>query len=694
MADGNVLKLYGSVGQSFWDEEFFTARQVSDWLAGRVGAVTVQINSGGGIAAEGLAIYSALKDHPGEVHVVIDAVAYSAASLIAMAGDTITFRLGATMMIHDPASMLTEGRGTEADHLSLATQLRVLSDAFADVYAARAGISRDVARQIMRDETVLDGAMALDMGFATAVEAAVTPAAAPARAAVFDYRLYAHAPGALRARSEGLGESAGRQAVLAMVAGATGKQEREPLMADQTKTAAEDTAAEDDAAQTAAKIGDDTGDAPVEGQATVTASAERLRAARITDIVMMAGMESAMASQLIKDGVSVEGAVAAVLDKRKEAQMKDDKTAGQPARIIADGRDRFIAGASLALMAKAGLKGGERNEFSSLSLSELARDALARNGVRGGFDDKREMVGRAFTMAGAHGTSDFATILENIQGKAALQGWEAAEETFEAWTRKGSLSDFKSTKRVGVGLFDALPAIAESGEYTYGTVSDRGEPIALATYGKVIRITRQAIINDDLSLLGDLPRKMGMAAKRTVGNLVYAILTGNPTMADGVALFHTATHANLLGSGTALSVASLGAAWAAMRIQKESATGPALNITPAYLIVPAALAMTARQILTSTVDPTASKGHANNPVQNLTQLVVDARLDAASATAWYLAASPGAFDTIEVAYLDGNDTPFLEQQTPWTTDGVEMKVRIDAAAAPLDHRTMYKNPGA
>ena len=238
--------------------------------------------------------------------------------------------------------------------------------------------------------------------------------------------------------------------------------------------------------------------------------------------------------------------------------------------------------------------------------------------------------------------------------------------------------------------FAALPQVIEGADYTYGTVSDRGENIALATYGKLARISRQAIINDDLSVLGDVPRRMGRAAKRTIGNLVYAVLTSNPTMSDSVALFH-ATHGNLAGVAGAPSVATLGAAKAAMRVQADN--GSALNIVPKTLLVPAALEMTARQVIGSAVDPTTSKGMAMNPVNGMAEIIVDARLDAASATAWYLAADPSSYDTIEVAYLDGNDTPYLEQQTQWTADGVEMKVRIDAGVAPLDYRTLYKNAG-
>jgi hypothetical protein len=181
---------------------------------------------------------------------------------------------------------------------------------------------------------------------------------------------------------------------------------------------------------------------------------------------------------------------------------------------------------------------------------------------------------------------------------------------------------------------------------------------------------------------------MGRAARRTVGSHAYAVLTGNPTMPDGVALFH-ATHGNLASSGAVLSVASLGAAIAAMQVQ--TADGQTLNIRPRFLIVPPAQEMLARQLLNSTVDPTATKGMAMNPVANAVELIVDARL---TGTAWYLAADPNAFDTVEVAYLDGAEEPFLDEKDGWNSDGVEYKVRIDAGVAPLDYRAFYKNPGA
>jgi hypothetical protein len=72
-------------------------------------------------------------------------------------------------------------------------------------------------------------------------------------------------------------------------------------------------------------------------------------------------------------------------------------------------------------------------------------------------------------------------------------------------------------------------------------------------------------------------------------------------------------------------------------------------------------------------------------------VIADSRLDSVSPTEWFGAANGGIHDTIEVAYLDGNSMPVLEEQDGWKVDGVEFKVRMDAGVSALDFRTMAKN---
>lgn len=420
---------------------------------------------------------------------------------------------------------------------------------------------------------------------------------------------------------------------------------------------------------------------------------ERARIAGIRQTAATLGADESMITQAIDGNVSLDEFRRQAIDAYAARGQSETADLGRPrGEVTADATERFVQGAQLGLMARAGMTGGERNEFTAQSLTELARQSIALRDPRATFTDRRQMIAHAFVMQGAHSTSDFASILANVAHKAALAGWEEAAETFQMWTRAGTLTDFKPSKRVGLGLFSDLAEVPEGAEYTYGTVGDRAETITLATYGKLFRITRQAVINDDLSMLNAVPRKAGRAAKRTIGNLVYAILTGNPVMSDSVELFH-ADHGNLAGSAGAPSVTTFGAGRAAMRTQAETDGGAALNIAPRFVLAPASLETAISQLLKSTVDPTASKGHASNPVAGMAELVVEGRLDAASTTAWFLAADPNMHDTIEVAYLDGVQEPYLEEKTSWSSDGVELKVRIDAGVAPLDYRTLYKNAG-
>jgi len=166
----------------------------------------------------------------------------------------------------------------------------------------------------------------------------------------------------------------------------------------------------------------------------------------------------------------------------------------------------------------------------------------------------------------------------------------------------------------------------------------------------------------------------------------------NGSMSDGDALFH-ASHNNLM-TAASLSIASLGAARAAMRTQTGLKGQATLNIVPRYLVVSAALETTAEQLLASFVDPSKSNSTPNlDFIRGLT-LVVDARLDADSTTAWYLAADWNQVDTLELAYLEGQRGVSYEERPGWEIDGMEVKVRLDFAAKAIDWRGLLKNSGA
>ena len=333
-------------------------------------------------------------------------------------------------------------------------------------------------------------------------------------------------------------------------------------------------------------------------------------------------------------------------------------------------------------------KNAKPTELYGYSLLELARKSLEIRGINTSGFDKREIVARSFT----HSSSDFPIMLANNAHKSMLKGYSEIEEVFNRFTSTSNLSDFKIHTRVNMSEFGGLDEIPEGGEYKYGTLSEHKEQVKLLTYGKKFSITRQAIINDDMSAFTEIPRKMGRSAKRKIGDLVFSVLTENQVMADGHPLFH-ANHKNIASKAAALSVASIGQARRDMMMHKDISGNANLNIRPSLLIIPAALEDTARLLMASETDPAQTNSRVINLVRNSLEIVVDARLDNHSPTAWYLLANPTMYDVIEVGYLDGNSNPYLEQQEGWDIDGVEFKVRIDAAVKALEWRTLYKNPG-
>ena len=359
----------------------------------------------------------------------------------------------------------------------------------------------------------------------------------------------------------------------------------------------------------------------------------------------------------------------------------------QDAGAFADNGNAVKDGMIEALLDRAGVAKSQdkSNHFRTMSLAEMARASLTEKGVSiSAFGTKMQMVGAAFT----HTSSDFGHVLMNVSEKAMLRGWENSGETFNLWAKKGTLTNFHTAHRAGLGGFPSLPKVKEGAEYKYVTADDRGAPIALATYGGLFSITRQAIINDDMSVFQSIPASMGRAASRTIGDLVYAILTSNNNFADGKPLFHE-DHGNIVTSAEGLVPTALGEARKQMRMQQDR-HGNTLNIAPGFVIVPAALESIAMQVLRSTSVPGAETNSGiMNPVNSLGELVVESRLDANSPDSWYVAAEQGS-DTVEVAYLDGVDTPYLEQQEGWSVDGVSYKCRIDAGVAPLDYRGMVR----
>jgi HK97 family phage prohead protease len=325
-------------------------------------------------------------------------------------------------------------------------------------------------------------------------------------------------------------------------------------------------------------------------------------------------------------------------------------------------------------------------EFRGMTMMEMARHFLGATGIETRGMGRLDVAGAALGMrSGALTTSDFANALAAASNKRVRAAFQAAPQTFRPIVTVGTLPDFKPAQIVGLGDAPALLNVPENGEFKRGAISDTGLTYRLQTYGRIIPITRQAIVNDDQNLFGRIPTMFGRKAADLESDLVWGLLLSNPTMSDNIALFH-ASHGNLAGSGGAITITTLGAARQAMR-QQTSVEGGYLNIAPKYLIVGPAKEVEAQQMLAAV---TANTNSAVNVFAGSLQLIVEPRI---TGNQWFLSAEPAAFDTIELDHLLGQEELFLDTRIGFDVDGVENKARLDVGAAVIDYRGFYKNPG-
>jgi hypothetical protein len=410
--------------------------------------------------------------------------------------------------------------------------------------------------------------------------------------------------------------------------------------------------------------------------------AERARITEITDAVRSLRLDMAIANDLIGRGISADEARKIAITKAAERSEAAPITSH--IETVQDETDTRRSGVAEALLHRynpaANKLTDKGREFMGRSLLEIGRELLEVKGIRTRGMSTNEVATRAM-----HTTSDFPYILANVAGKTLRAAYESAPQTFRPFCRQVTAADFKPVQRTALGGAPTLEKVNEHGEYKYGTVGETKEAYSLASYGKIVALTRQTLINDDLDAFTRLPEMFGRAAADLESDTVWGIITANAALNDGVALFH-ATHNNL-PAGAAISVAQLGVVRAAMRKQ-TGIEGRIINVTPQYLLVPAALETIAQQF-TSTAYM-AEAGSNINPFAGTLQVIAEPRLDATSATAWYAAAAPGQIDTIEYAYLEGNQGVYLETRDGWEVDGMEIKARLDFAAAAIDFRGLCK----
>lgn len=384
-------------------------------------------------------------------------------------------------------------------------------------------------------------------------------------------------------------------------------------------------------------------------------------------------------------------------------------------------RDSFREAASDAILLRCGSIARDKAharapEFAGYSLHGLMRHCYEMATGRSSLKLNAEQLMRALARptgyraqgrdiqcreAFGHSESDFPLILMDAMHKRLDNAYEESPATWRQLAITTSLNDLRTRYSTQLSEIPVPELVNQAGEIAEKHLTEKGENYRPGTYGQIISITREAIINDDLGAFMRLPGQIGSAFARNVNRVFWLKWLANAAMAeDSVALFDTATHGNLAAGSNrgAPSVATLTYMRTQMRTKKGLKADAILQITPSFLIVPPELYTSARQVLGSIYDPANTVNQqAINPFANSLNLVEEPELSntsntGASATAWYAAASPQALPCFEVGFLNGIEAPAIEEHEPFTTLGFKMRAYHDFGVGVSDWRGVFKNP--
>ncbi|HHF6567150.1 ClpP-like prohead protease/major capsid protein fusion protein [Haemophilus influenzae] len=639
--DTAEISIYDEIG--YWG---ITAKSFSKdlkALGNNLKQINLHIHSPGGDVFDGIAIYNLLKNHPANVTVYIDGLAASMASVIAMAGNEVIMPENAMMMIHKPWGI--QG-GDAEDMRKYADLLDKVENTLIPAYASKTGKNTEELAEMLSAETWLNGKECVEQGFADKLAEPLVAMASIKSRKLEDFEKMPNEIKNMLFKPQGnAGANPAPQAT----------------QTESTAPVNKVTQAVDNTAQVQAELNK-----------------------RNADIKAVFAPFGTTHNDLL---VECLGDLSITPEQAKDkllAKLGAGTTPSATATPYAGNGNIVGDSVKQSLLARAGIDkdkaDAKDNAYNAMTLRELARASLVDRGISVSGHNAMSMVGLAFT----HSSSDFGQILIDVAHKSLLKGWETASENFDQFTSRGTLTDFRAAKRVGLGDFGYLPQVGEGEEYTYGTIGDEGASVALATYGQLFSITRQAIINDDMHLLTKIPEKMGQAARATIAKLVFALLTGNAIAQDGKKLFD-ASHKNAFDNA-ALDVANIDKAIQMMN-GFVNTRGEPLAIEPDFMLLPTSLYTRAKQVLGSaSVEGADINSGIINPIRDIVPTVKSARLQVADPKSWYLINK----EAIEVSYLDGIDTPYMEQQQGFTVDGVSTKVRIDAGVNVIDYRGIVK----
>ncbi len=311
-----------------------------------------------------------------------------------------------------------------------------------------------------------------------------------------------------------------------------------------------------------------------------------------------------------------------------------------------------------------------------LSLGEVLVQAAAANG----YDGPRRLTASTLRpiLAAAWATHSISGILSSTVNKFLLSGFTSVESAWRSISAVRSVNDFKTLTSYRLNGGFKFEKVANGGELKNAGASDESRTISADTYGIMTSVTRTDLINDDLGALTAVPQRIGRGGALKLNDVFWAEFVDD-------ASFFTSGRGNLSAGSLALSLANLKALATKFRKLKDPDGNP-VAVEPRILLVPVDLELAAAEIMgSSLIQSGATSGQPDrNVLAGRYQVVASTYLT--NTTDYYLLASPSDLPVMEVAFLNGVQSPIVETaEADFNTLGVQMRGYFDFGVAKAEY---------
>lgn len=316
---------------------------------------------------------------------------------------------------------------------------------------------------------------------------------------------------------------------------------------------------------------------------------------------------------------------------------------------------------------------------ANTSLGEVLVEAARANGYTGPSRITQGTIREV--LASGFATHSISNVLSATYGKFLLQGFTAVESTWDRISSVRSVSDYKQVSGVRVTGGFEFDEVGNGGELKMAEAGDETRSIKANLYGRLSAITMVDIVNDDLGALTVVPQRLGRGASIKLNKVFWGAFE------DSNATYFAKETA---ASGNALAISSLKTAAASYRKLKDGDGNP-LGISPAMLLVPPELEITAAELMGGSLLITGENSTRTNVnvLAGRYQVVSSSYLT--SGTTWWLVANPGELPCMEVAFLNGQRTPTVQQaEADFDTLGIQVRGHFSFGVAKAESKGAYR----